>query len=151
MTGLADRLVIDASVAVKWVVGEPDSDRALSLRGRRFFAPDLLSAECANVLWKKIQRGELSAEEAVTAALLLEAAEVELVATRPFLATAVGIAASLEHSAYDCMYLAVAEALDAPLVTAADRLVQVTRTDPSARFRDRVIALRTVPLETSPS
>ena len=48
------------------------------------------------------------------------------------------------------MYLAVAEALDAPLVTAAARLVQVARTDPGVRFRDRVIT-RTVPPVTSPA
>jgi predicted nucleic acid-binding protein len=31
-------------------------------------APDLLVAECANILWKKAQRGELSHEEADLAA-----------------------------------------------------------------------------------
>ncbi len=41
-------LVVDASVAIKWVVPEPGSDAALALlRGRQIFAPDLLIAECA--------------------------------------------------------------------------------------------------------
>jgi predicted nucleic acid-binding protein len=47
-------LVIDASVAVKWVVEEPGTQEALLLRQHRLLAPDLLVAECANILWKKV-------------------------------------------------------------------------------------------------
>ena len=46
-------LVIDASVAIKWVVAEPDSQTALALFRHRLFAPDLLVAECANALWEE--------------------------------------------------------------------------------------------------
>jgi predicted nucleic acid-binding protein len=45
-----ERLVIDASVAVKWVVPEPESDRAEALLDHPLVGPDLLFAECANVL-----------------------------------------------------------------------------------------------------
>jgi predicted nucleic acid-binding protein len=48
--------VIDASVAIKWLVDEPGTAAALSLRRHRLLAPDLLIAECANVLWKKVRR-----------------------------------------------------------------------------------------------
>ena len=51
-------LVIDASVAVKWVIEEEDTTQALALRGRALAAPDLLIAECANILWKKVRRNE---------------------------------------------------------------------------------------------
>ena len=61
-------LVIDASVAMKWVIDEPGTQQALALRRHRLFAPDLLVAECADVLWKKVRRNELSAEEAQLAA-----------------------------------------------------------------------------------
>ena len=63
MTSVPERLVVDATVAIKWVVGEADSERAASVRGRRLFAPDLLVAECANALWKKVVRRELAADE----------------------------------------------------------------------------------------
>jgi predicted nucleic acid-binding protein len=44
-------LVIDASIAVKWVVEEPGTAAALSLRRQaKLIAPDLLCAECANIL-----------------------------------------------------------------------------------------------------
>lgn len=56
-------LVIDASIAVKWVVEEEGTIEALALRGAaKLIAPDLLIAECANILWKKVRRGELLPE-----------------------------------------------------------------------------------------
>ena len=45
--------IVDASVAVKWVVDEQFSDAARLLAGARLYAPDLLYIECANILWKK--------------------------------------------------------------------------------------------------
>lgn len=65
-------VVIDASIAIKWVIDEPGTDEALTLRrNARLIAPELLVAECANVLWKKVQRNELSRDEALFAARLL--------------------------------------------------------------------------------
>ena len=46
--------VIDASIAVKWVVEEHRTPEALALRQKaKLIAPELLVAECANILWKK--------------------------------------------------------------------------------------------------
>ena len=43
--------VIDASIAVKWVVEEEGTQEALILRQRaKLLAPELLVAECANIL-----------------------------------------------------------------------------------------------------
>ncbi len=78
-------LVIDTSVAIKWVVQEPETPQALALRRHRLFAPDLLAAECANVLWKKVRRNDLTAKEAELAARLLERADVELAPMRHLL------------------------------------------------------------------
>src|SRR6266849_5468707 len=58
--GAVNALVIDASITVKWVVDEPGTPEALLLRRTaKLIAPDLLVAECANVLWKKVRRNEL--------------------------------------------------------------------------------------------
>ena len=133
--------VVDASVAVKWVVGEDGSDSAAALLDHPLAAPDLLCPECANILWKKVGRGQLTAEEADAAAAALEAAEVELHSTCAYLALATRMAVTLNHPAYDCFYLALAEALDRPLVTADRRLVGVVRADPQARFADRIVPL----------
>lgn len=111
-------LVIDASVVIKWVVGEPGTEEALKLRRHRLFAPDLLVAECANVLWKKTRRKELTHEEAVMAAQLLERAEIELEPSRRLLQQATELAIALGHPAYDCIYLALAQSLACDFVTA---------------------------------
>src|ERR1700730_17898913 len=104
-------LVIDASVAIKWVIEEPGTREALSLRPHRLFAPDLLVAECANILWKKTQRNELSLQEALLAARLLQRADIELAPMRAFVEPATRLAIGLDHPAYDCAYLALAESV----------------------------------------
>ena len=114
--------VIDASVAIKWVVDESGTEQALLLRRHRLVAPDLLVPECANILWKKVRRGELSDAEAILAARLLQRAEIELEPTRGLLESAMKLAIALDHPAYDCIYLALAEALSCAMVTADERL-----------------------------
>ena len=118
-------LVIDASVAVKWVVEESDTAEALALRSQhRLIAPDLLVAECANILWKKVRRNELQEPEAMVAARLLQAAEIELLPSRSHIEEATRMAVELEHPAYDCIYLAVAAEQGCAFVTADERLVK---------------------------
>jgi predicted nucleic acid-binding protein len=117
-----DRYVIDASVAIKWVTNEPGTEQALLLRRKRLFAPDLLVAECANILWKKVRRRELSETEAILAARLLQKADIQLEPMRRLLEPATRMAVALDHPAYDCTYLALAEMLACPMVTADERL-----------------------------
>ena len=117
-------LVVDASIAVKWVVEEERTQQALALRQRgRLIAPELLGAECANILWKKVQRDEMSKDEALLAARLLQAAEIELVSTRSLLEPATRLAIELDHPAYDCLYLALAIASNCRFVTADERFL----------------------------
>ena len=137
---LGERLVIDASVAVKWVVHEPGSDRAELLLDHGLLAPDLLFAECANILWKKVRRGELTKGEADVAAKTLEQADIILVSTRSYLALATAIAVELAHPAYDAMNLALAEASSLRLVTADNSLVRKLRGGQN-RFREMLVAL----------
>ncbi|MGD9538164.1 MAG: type II toxin-antitoxin system VapC family toxin [Alphaproteobacteria bacterium] len=141
-------LVIDASIAIKWVVEEDGTAEALTLRERaRLIAPDLLVAECANVLWKKVQRDELSSDEALLAARLLEGADVELLPTRALFEAATRLAIELNHPAYDCLYLALAAANDCRFVTADERFLrkldQVTR-GRLREWRGRAVSLRAV-------
>ena len=57
------RLVVDASVAVKWLVEEEDSEAADRLLEQRheLFAPRLMASEVGNALWRKVRMGELRA------------------------------------------------------------------------------------------
>lgn len=135
-------LVIDASVAVKWVVEERGTDDALALRGGpSLIAPDLLLAECANILWKKTQRGELTRKEAGLAAGILARSDVELFPTRPLFEMATELAIDLAHPAYDCVYLALAMERDCPFVTADERLVARLAVEP-VEERRRAVQLK---------
>ena len=75
--------------------------------------------------------------EAAFAAGLLARADVELVAMRPYLEAATRIAAGLDHPAYDCFYIALAEAEGLSLVTADSTLVRKA----SGRYAGRVLGL----------
>lgn len=130
-------LVVDASVLLKWVIEERGTSEALALRKHRLFAPDLIVAECANVFWKKVRRGEMGAEEAVMAAQLLERADIDLLPTRRLWSVATRWAVDLDHPAYDCIYLAAAASLSCPLVTAdaaLPRLSERLRNGPAVRL-----------------
>jgi predicted nucleic acid-binding protein len=137
-----NRAVIDASVALKWVVEEDGTAQAFALRRQaRLLAPELFVAECANILWKKVRRHELTAEEARLAAGLLQGADVELVPTRRLLVPATRLAIELDHSAYDCLYLALALENGCPFVTADRTFVQRVRAGARTDLRGKAIFL----------
>jgi len=125
---LREILVIDASVAVKWVVDEEGAARAVALRSSfAFAAPELILPECANILWKKAQRGELARAEALLAAKLLERSGIDFVSLQGLSETATQLALDLRHPAYDCVYLALASRRGLRFVTADRRLLAAVR------------------------
>lgn len=135
------RLVIDASVAIKWVVTEDGTAEAVSLLSAvPLSAPDLLVAECADILWKKVRRSELIAEEAMLAARILQRADIELHPMRGLLEPAAQLAIDIDHPAYDCVYLALAMANGWRFVTADTRLIARARQSSTA-IGDAIISL----------
>jgi len=138
MIGAGERLVVDASVAVKWVVPETGSQDAENLLDHELCAPDLICPECANIFWKKVRRREISLAEAEVAAQTLENSGVILHSARGYLGTALQIAVAIDHPAYDCVYIALAEALSLRLITADGALVRKLA---GTAFAQRVAAL----------
>ena len=122
--------VVDASVAVKWVLPEPDSDSAVALRDKVLHAPDLALAECGNALWVRVHRGVLSKAEAEICFAALSLAPVRWTPTGQLAAEAMALALDLDHPVYDCVYLALAIARDLPLVTADRRLIATAQRRP---------------------
>lgn len=119
-------IVVDASVAIKWLIPERDWSAARSLYiSSSLLAPELICAECCNILWKKHQRNELLKSEVLDAVEQITAFGVELIALRQLTQQACELSLYLGHPAYDCFYLAVAIAEDCPLVTADERLLRV--------------------------
>lgn len=130
-------LVIDASVAVKLLVEEPLSDRARGLfrrlerePGLRFWAPDHLFAECANVLWKYVRRFGYAPTSARHEIADLAALPFQTVPTRQLAAISLDLAIEWNVAVYDAAYLALALGLNAPLVTADEALVAKVRGGP---------------------
>ena len=69
-------VIVDASVAVKWVVDEPDGDVAEALLEQRLAAPTLWLAEAANALWSKCRRKHITEQEVHDACRMLVQAPV---------------------------------------------------------------------------
>ena len=128
-------LVIDASVAIKWVIGEADSEQAVALQGFRCIAPDLIVPECLNILWKKVRRSELSYDEARMAGNLLAQSGIDLLPMRRLMADALALAVALDHAAYGCVYVTLAAGLDCHFVTADKKLCHKMRQhDPASKI-----------------
>lgn len=138
-------VVVDASVAVKWVLQESDSDQARSLAHAKLDASDLLPVECANILWRKVRTGDLSRREAIERFENLQRAPVTLTSSRKLLASALALALELRHPVYDCVYLALATERDVPLVTADEKLAKAARSGRKAS--NRVVLLSEIDLD----
>ncbi len=121
-------MVVDASLAVKWLVREVHSDKALALahswasRAIQPVAPHLMPVEVANVLHRRVIRREIAPETAIRLMEGLLASGIELRGTRDLHRRALLLAARLRQNAvYDAHYLALAEALQCELWTADER------------------------------
>ncbi len=124
------RLVVDASVAVKWLVAEEDSDAAdrLLTGGDDLYAPRLLASEIANTVWRKTRMGEIERGRAGIPAAAVAEMPVHWRSDETVCADAVRLAVALDRPVYDCLYLALAHRLDAQLVTADIRFANALAT-----------------------
>jgi predicted nucleic acid-binding protein len=116
--------VVDASVVVKWFVPEVHSDaaRRLLVLPHEYVTPDLLFAETANAIWKKIRRDELTREEGQQLVADIGQIAVETVSCRALAEDAHALANATGRTVYDSMYVALAVRLNTRAITADDRL-----------------------------
>jgi predicted nucleic acid-binding protein len=121
--------VVDASVVVKWFVPEVHSDaaRRLLTRPHEYVAPDLLFAEAANTIWKKIRRGELTGEQGQGLVADIRRIAVDSVPCRALAEDAHALAAATGRTVSDAMYVVLAVRFDTRLLTADDRLEAALR------------------------
>ena len=125
--------VVDASVVVKWFVPEIHSDeaRCLLLLPHEYVAPDLLFAEAANTIWKKVRREELTAEDGQRLVADIRQIAVETVACRALAEDAHVLAHATGQTVYESMYVALAARLDTRVITADERLEAALKKTPA--------------------
>lgn len=115
--------VVDASVALKWFLVEPDSRQAIGLlrNEHALHAPDLPWTEVANAVWKRARRGDITPAEAMR--IVADAADFAVTPHQAdhLLPDALDLASSHGRTVYNCLYLALALRESAVLVTADAR------------------------------
>ena len=137
--------VVDASVALKWFLrDEPDADRALNALqdGSLLTAPDIIISEVCNAAWKSARLGRITQAQVTEIATVIHRFFDAIVESTSLIVRAVEIAERLDHPVYDCLYVALAEAENAYLITADSRLqAKVGRT----QWKNRVVLLANHP------
>jgi len=114
-------VVVDASVVVKWFVDEDGHLDALrsTKEAVELKAPDIVLAEVAHVLRRKIRMNIISNAQAANALTSLKSSFKNLVPSIGLIDVAFELSSKMDHSIYDAMYLACAlEGTDDLLVTA---------------------------------
>lgn len=120
-------MIVDASVAFKWLVEEPGSDQAIAWigSGTPLAAPTLILSEIGHALTKRVRRGELAAAGADETFARLPSL-LSLFDDAPFMVRAFDLSIALRRGFYDCVYLASAAAMGEQVLTAdevfADKL-----------------------------
>ena len=126
------RLVIDASILVKLFFEEAHSDTSVQYvkNATELLAPDLVWVEAANVVWKRLRRGELSAADA--GALVDEMLRVPLVTHGhvSLVGPALALAAETGRTVYDSLYVVLAIRENIPLLTGDERLANALAAGP---------------------
>jgi predicted nucleic acid-binding protein len=133
--------VVDASVALKWFLAdEPGTERARAIveADVALVAPDLLIVEVCNAAWRAARLGRLGRAQVGEIAAVLPQFFDALSSAVPFAPRAVAIAGEIDHPVYDCLYVALAEAQQTPLITADDALLRRLLGTP---WQDRVVGL----------
>jgi predicted nucleic acid-binding protein len=135
-------IVLDASVAAKWLLVEVDSDKAEALfrawTAKRIglLAPEILPAEVASALWKRVMRGLLPSAEALRLHGEFSDLRIPLYPIGELVDAALRLALRFRHTVYDGLYLALARETGADFVTADERLFNLASPRSARLLRD---------------
>jgi predicted nucleic acid-binding protein len=144
-----DRVVVDASVAIKWFLDEPGSTEARRLLSGAYSlsVPDLVYAEVGNVLWKRVGRREITVDEGEQVLEALASIPLSVYPASSLAEAGFAIAIRAGCTVYDGLYLALAVEQEGVLVT-ADRKLQ-RRVD-GTPLGEHVLPLQDVPVRKEP-
>ncbi len=136
--------VVDASLVVKWFVPEVHSDAAIRFLDSDFhlLVPDLLYPEVGNTLCKKIRGGTLTEGEALQIIAALDRVPLDIQPSSQLLPAALEVAALLDRSVYDALYLSAALSRGCKMATADRRLHSVVS---GSQFRGSIAWVEDAP------
>lgn len=123
------KYVLDASVGLKWVLPEADSGKAIRLQEdfentvHELIAPDTFPIEIAHALTRAERRGLIQPPEALLRFQQVARTLPLLHRYLAFLPRAIELSSSERIGAYDCLYVALAEAEQCKIISADQRLL----------------------------
>jgi predicted nucleic acid-binding protein len=123
------KYVLDSNVALKWVLPEGDSAKAIRIRneflkGRHdLLAPDVFVGEIGHSLTRLERRGLILPPDGAVKFSDILAALPQINASLPVSTRAYDISSQFRHGFYDCLYVALAEREGCELLTADAKLI----------------------------
>jgi predicted nucleic acid-binding protein len=131
---MIDQLVVDSSVAVKWVANEPYSAEARRILSDyqagqiTLLAPDLIHAEVGNIIWKKHTLQGIAEADAQQMLDAYRALPLAVIPIATLLDSAYRLAVAYRRTVYDMLYVALSTQMGCQFVTADERLVNAIGT-----------------------
>jgi predicted nucleic acid-binding protein len=123
------KYALDSSVAIKTVLTEVDSNKAIRLIDEfrqglhQLLAPEVFHIEVAHALTRAERQRRITPPQAMRGWTTIMADTPLLVPSLPLMNRALGISSSMRLGIYDCIYVALAEREGCEFVTADDKLV----------------------------
>ena len=123
------KYVLDASVAVSWVLPETHTPKAVKIRNEFrnqlhvLIAPDIFPAEVAGALTRAERKRIIKPPQGLKRFVAAMRFVPDLHSYLPLLSRAFAISSALRVAVYDCLYVALAEREGCELLTSDEKLV----------------------------
>jgi predicted nucleic acid-binding protein len=124
------KYVLDANVALRWVIPGLHTAKALQLRDdylnniHELLAPDIYLAEVASALTKAERQKLIAVGQATPLYAQIAVSTPVFHPYLPLTARALEISSQTRSGFYDCLYVALAEGEGCEMVTADDKLLK---------------------------
>ena len=113
---MSKRICVDSCLAIKWAFKEDLEDEAVALlalwKDARFIMPSSFFLECASIAYHKLLTGDTSLDSAALGLETMDELQVQEISPRDLMLPTAQLAHHLRITAWDAVYLAVAEAYD---------------------------------------